>query len=161
MSILINLNILVWRETKLTLMVTAVCPELSDEKWDLPPWLVTTGLGAGGDHIPTRGPVTYGARWRRWRRNLEQSWYLQDCRAIIILFSAAAKSPSAIKTFCGGTRHCLWIRNAWHKVSHWSKWVLDPPLADPNSCFEQSAPRWWWIKRLSYSFRRWQIFDEQ
>ena len=76
MSILNHLNILVRSVSNVILMVTALPGALlSDEKWDLNQGLVTRG-----DHIPlTRGSIIHGARgeWRRWRRNLEQSWWLQ------------------------------------------------------------------------------------
>ena len=84
-------------------------------------------------HSCTRGTIIHGQESGGGGGGIWSS--PDDSRAVIILailLSAAAKSPSAIKTFCGA-HETLWIRNAWHKDSHWSKWAINALLlADHN-----------------------------
>ena len=95
---------------------------------------------AGGDHTPAPGAQSFmeqqsgGGGGGIWSS-------LDASRAVIILFSSAAKSPSELsRLFVRATRQCgSEMRDI--KTLIGPNWVLDPSLADPNTCFEQSAPR--------------------
>ena len=104
MSILCHGNILVRSVANVILMVTAVSPELwsqmKSEMWRLMGCLVTTGLVV----TTLQAPGAQSFREQQSGGGGGGIWSsLDDSRAVIILailLSAAAKSPSAIKTFC-------------------------------------------------------------
>ena len=65
--------------------------------------LVTTGLMVTTFQAPGAQSFMEPGEWRRWRSGGGIWSSLDDSRAVIILailLTAAAKSPSAIKTFC-------------------------------------------------------------
>ena len=147
MSILNHLNILVRSVSNVILMVTALPGAHSQMKTEIW-WLGVTTFHSPGAQSFTEPEESGGGGGGIWSS-------LDDSRAVIILailLSAAAKSPSAIKTFCAGHK-TLWSRKAWQKDSDWSKCVFNAlSLADHNAEVHRTNDE------LKHWARRWQIF---
>ena len=114
-----------------SLLCPELCSQMKSEIWTKGWWpgvMVTTFHSPGAQSFmePEESGGGGGGIWSS----------LDDSRAVIILailLSAAAKSPSAIKTFCAGHK-TLWSRKPWQKASDWSKCVFNAlSLADHNT----------------------------
>ena len=120
MSILTILIFRLRRVTNVFLIAGLASPE-HDEKWGLNPWHVTTELSDLVTRTRTRGAIIH--------RDKKAEAVEEESGAVLMTpgsssslpsSSAAAKSPSAIRTFC-------W----WHKTLN-QKCVTLKPLIGPN-----------------------------
>ena len=146
MSILTILIFRLRRVTNVILMAGLASPE-HDEKWGLNPWHVTTELSDLVTRTRTRGAIIH--------RDKKAEAVEEESGAVLMTpgsssslpsSSAAAKSPSAIRTFC-------W----WHKTLN-QKCVTLKPLIGPNRFLRPS--HWLIIYWLVNKVIRWTFDDE-